>query len=109
MWVIDIRHWLNDEQTGPGAPQLRLKVAKLAEIITYATARNRDLVSGEPPKCWRRPNHKSCTGRLNVHFNEDDRIHWICPICGDDGIIDGWHGLIWDVSSAYDDEGRVVH
>jgi hypothetical protein len=38
MWVIDIRHWLNDEQTGPGAPQLRLKVAKLAEIIAYATA-----------------------------------------------------------------------
>jgi hypothetical protein len=43
MWVIDIRHWLNDGQTGPGAPQLRLKVEKLAEIITYATARDRDL------------------------------------------------------------------
>lgn len=46
MWVIDIRHWLNDEQTGPGAPKLRLKVEKLAEIITYATARDRDLVTG---------------------------------------------------------------
>ncbi len=108
MWVIDIRHWLNEEQTGPGAPQLRLKVAKLAEIITYATARDRDLVPEDPPKCWRRPNRKPCTGRLNVQFTEDDRIYWICPTCGDDGIIDGWHGLIWDVSS-YDEVGHVVH
>ena len=109
MWVIDIRHWLNDEQTGPGTPQLKLKIAKLAEIITYATARDSEHLAADPPKCWRRPNHKSCTGRLNVHFTEDDRIHWICPICGDDGILDGWHGLIWDVSGYDDDEGRVVH
>jgi RNA polymerase subunit RPABC4/transcription elongation factor Spt4 len=45
---------------------------------------------------------------LNVQFTEDDRIYWICPTCGDDGIIDGWHGLIWDVSF-YDEEDRVVH
>ena len=108
MWVIDIRHWLNAEQTGPGVPQLRLKVEKLTEIITYATARDRDLVTGGPPKCWRRPNRKPCTGRLNVQFTEDDRIYWICPTCGDDGIVDGWHGLIWDVS-VYSDGGRVVH
>lgn len=108
MWVIDIRHWLNEEQTGPGVPQLKSKVAKLAEIITYATARDIGLVTGDPPKCWRRPNRKPCTGRLNIHFTEDDLIYWICPICDDDGIIDGWQDLIWDVS-AYNDEDRVVH
>ena len=98
MWIIDIRHWLNDEQTGPAAPQLRSKVAKLAEIITYASARESDLLTGDPPKCWRRPNRRSCAGRLDIHFTEDDQIYWICQKCGDDGTIDGWRGLIWDVS-----------
>lgn len=80
----------------------------MAEIITSATARDRDLVTDDPPKCWRRPNHKPFTGRLNGQFTEDDRIYWICPTCGDDGTIDGWHGLTRDVSF-YDEEGRVVH
>ncbi len=33
MWVIDIRHWLDETQSGPAVPQLRLKVKKLGEII----------------------------------------------------------------------------
>ena len=51
MWVIDIRHWLNEEKSGPAAPQLKLKVKKLAEIITYATSRDRGLAAGEAPRC----------------------------------------------------------
>jgi len=39
MWVIDIRHMLDDNQSGPAIPRLKLKVQKLAEIITYATAK----------------------------------------------------------------------
>ena len=55
MWVIDIRHWLNEQQDGPAAPQLRRKVKKLAEIITWITSRNRGLPAGEALKCRRRP------------------------------------------------------
>jgi len=35
MWMIDIRHWLNEQKNGPAVPELKLKVKKLAEIITY--------------------------------------------------------------------------
>ncbi|OGR06667.1 MAG: hypothetical protein A2511_15485 [Deltaproteobacteria bacterium RIFOXYD12_FULL_50_9] len=108
MWYIDIRHWLNDEKTGPGAPQLKSKVVQLAKIITFATARDSDLLTGDPPKCSRRPNRRSCKGRLNIHFTEDDRIYWICPVCGDEGVVDGWHGLIWDVS-VYEEKDLTVH
>jgi hypothetical protein len=38
MWVIDIRHWLGENLLDTGLPQLRLKVKKFGEIITYATA-----------------------------------------------------------------------
>ena len=47
MWVIDIRHWLNEQQDGPALPQLRLKVKKLAEIITWITSRDRGLPAAE--------------------------------------------------------------
>lgn len=38
MWVIDIRHWLNDNYDGPAVPRLKNKVAKMKEIIIYATS-----------------------------------------------------------------------
>jgi hypothetical protein len=98
MLVIDIRHWLNEQEDGPAAPQLLRKVKKLAEIITWITSRDRGLPTGETPKCWRRPNRKPCKGTLKIQFEIDDRIHWLCPECEDEGLIDGWQGLIWDMS-----------
>ena len=38
MWVIDIRHWLDDTQTSPAVSQLKSKVKKISEIIAYATS-----------------------------------------------------------------------
>ena len=64
MQVIDIKHWLNEQQDGPAAPQLRLKVKKLTEIITWITSRDRGLPAGEAPKGWRRPKRKACKGTL---------------------------------------------
>ena len=98
MWVIDIRHWLNDDKTGPAVPQLRLKVKKMTEIITFATSLEKGLVTSSPPKCWRRPNRKPCAGELEIHFTAEDRIHWICPVCEDEGVLMGFRGLIWDIS-----------
>jgi hypothetical protein len=30
-------------------------------------------------------------------FKKDDRIHWFCPDCNDEGFINDWQGLIWDM------------
>ena len=94
MWIIDIRHWLNERQDGPAAPQLRLKVKKLGEIITWATSP--ELPASEAPKCGRRPGRKPCQGILQIGFTRDERIHWLCPECHDEGILDGWQDSIWD-------------
>ncbi len=107
MQVIDIRHWLNEDQTEAAVPKLKNKVKKLTEIITYITALESDLVVGNPPVCWRRPGRKPCKTELYLSWTDDDRIHWKCPNCGDEGVLDGWHGLIWD-TSVYDGE-YVVH
>lgn len=99
MWVIDIRHWLDDTQSGPAVPQLRLKVKKIGEIITYATSAGVGIAIDAPPKCWRRPNRKPCDGILEIHLNQtQNQIHWRCNTCQDEGIVTGWEGLIWDMS-----------
>jgi hypothetical protein len=46
---------LNEQQVGSAAPQLRLKVKVLREIITWIASRDRALPAGKAPKCWRLP------------------------------------------------------
>ena len=99
MWVIDIRHWLDNDKAGPAVPQLKFRVKKLSEIITYATAEAAGIPVEKPPKCWRRPKRKPCKGNLNIQMDEStERIYWKCDACYDEGVVTGWRGLLWDVS-----------
>lgn len=107
MWVIDIRHWLNESQSGAAAPQLEKKVEKLKEIIVFATSVESSIPVQSFPKCNRRPGRKPCQGRLDVHMTEDDEIHWFCPVCGDEGIIHGWKDLFWNIT--IDDLEEGIH
>ncbi len=107
MWVINIQHWLDHTKTGPAVPRLKNKVKKLAEIITYATSQISQLPTDSPPKCWRRPKRKPCKGDLDIFLDPlSDEIYWHCRVCGDEGIITGWQGLIWDMTEL-DPEGNV--
>jgi hypothetical protein len=98
MWLIDIRHWLNDNYDGPALPRLKLKVAKLKEIIIYATSELAGRTVESAPRCWRKPQRKPCEGILKVRVVGHDEIRWFCPACSDEGVISGWTGLIWDMS-----------
>jgi len=98
MWAIDIRHWLNDACDGPAIPRLKLKVAKMQEIIMYATSKLTGLKTSAAPRCWRRPQRKLCAGILEAQVVGHDEIRWFCPVCGDEGVMRGWNGLIWDMS-----------
>jgi RNA polymerase subunit RPABC4/transcription elongation factor Spt4 len=101
MWVIDIRHWLGENLMDAGLPQLRFKVKKLGEIVSYATAIEAGISVDFQPECWRRPKRKACKGELDIDLDSDtDKIHWRCPKCGDEGVVTGWKGLIWDLSDS---------
>ena len=99
MTVIDIRNWLHEAKVDPALPRLKSKVKKIAEIIAYATSREGGLIVRTPPTCWRRLNGKPCQGILEMHLMANDRIYWVCPRCRDRGVIDGFRGLIWDMSA----------
>ena len=98
MWVIDIRRWLDHSRTGPGSSQPEL-VKKLGEIVSYATAVEAGIWVDFEPECWRRPKRKACKGKLDIDLDTDtEQIHWRCPVCGDEGVVTGWKGLIWDLT-----------
>jgi hypothetical protein len=104
MWVIDIRHWLGENLLDAGLPQLKFKVKKLGEIITYATAIEDGIFVDVRPRCWRKPQRKPCAGELEIILNpETKQIHWLCTACGDEGVVSGWEGLIWDMSDCSSD------
>jgi hypothetical protein len=47
--------------------------------------------------CWRRPNRQPCEGVLQIEMRKEF-IHWHCPECGDEGVVTGWRGLMWDMT-----------
>ena len=100
MWVIDIRHWLDEETKSVAAePQLRKKVEKIGEIITYVTSKFVGIPVKDKPEYWRRPKRKPCRGLLDIQLDEiEGRIHWYCNECGDEGVVSGWQGLLWDMT-----------
>jgi hypothetical protein len=87
--------------TGPGVPQLKRKVEKLAEIVTYATSEAAGLPVGQIPTCRRRPGRKPCKSALDIYLDEEkEQIYWYCNSCHDEGVVSGWRGLIWDMLDA---------
>jgi hypothetical protein len=101
MWVIDVRHMLDDTLCGPGIPRLKFKLKKLTEIITYATAKEAGASVDIQPRCWRKPGRKPCAGELEIDLNPGTKqIFWRCPVCGDEGVVTGWEGLMWDMTDA---------
>jgi len=99
-WVIDIRHYLdeNDELIQEPGPAYRLAEHQCA-IIAAVTARPRDEMDWETDvRCRRRPRNKRCKGNIVAGFQETDptTIVWLCPFCDDNGYIRGWQETQWD-------------
>jgi len=53
-----------------------------------------------PPSVrWRRrPGRLRCSGIIfsMPSIEHDDAIVWCCPVCGDNGLIQGWQDTLWD-------------
>ena len=95
-WIVDLRHYL--APTGAIAEMSRPArnlAAYFTRIVVDATT-NID----EPPtvRCRRYPRHRRCVGIVisSPVPDENDAIHWHCPVCHDSGIITGWRNTLWD-------------
>jgi hypothetical protein len=112
-WVIDVRHYLEedgDELSTASGPALNLALF-VTSIVAWVTDH---LPQGDPHTnvtCIRRPGRRRCTGDIMAELDEaSGSIHWQCPWCGENGIISGWQGTVWDRSPApVDALSRDVH
>ena len=98
--VIDIQDWIDRLFSDNQAPRLNVRLRKLADIITFATAKSAGIPIDCVPACWKRPGGKACRGLLRVKLvPEKDEIRWQCPACGNQGAVTGWRGEFWDVTN----------
>jgi len=95
--VIDIGQMLNQAVATPDRLELRERVKHFGQIVDHATSLAAGIEAELKPICGKLLAQKPCAGALEVLlFSEKRLIYWQCPQCGDDGILIGWKGLIWD-------------
>ncbi len=96
-WITDIGHF-----TDPGvelpAPARRLS-EYFGSLIQAASVRPSGHPDETPVRCRRRPARRPCSGFIRVHRSDvPAEISWICPECGDNGLIVNWRKCPWDLS-----------
>jgi hypothetical protein len=97
MWIIDLEQMLDQAVAKPELPDLKEKVKELGYLVTYATSIESGISTDSKPMCWRQPSNHPCNGILKIRLlSTKKQVCWKCPKCGDDGVIIGWKGLIWD-------------
>lgn len=99
MYVVDLRHWL-DEQ-GQLAPQVKL-APFIASIVESATAATGSGLTVTP--CRRSSSRARCAGYIATWLREDV-VEWACNACSEAGVITGWQGTHWDLREADDTDG----
>ena len=95
MYVIDIRHYLNDK--GDIEPE-KGPARKMADFMTSVIAHASDtgkLENAPGPlcfKCRKRDNYRVSTG-----VAVDQTVVWHCPACGTEGRISNWQETFWNL------------
>lgn len=108
-WITDMSHFdFPDEKVGE-IPRAAIRLAEYFASIVEATVRNASLVGGSiGVRCRRRPGKKPCTGVINSELHPSkNELHWLCPVCGDNGRISNWKGTRWDPSRGKIKSGQL--
>lgn len=95
MYVIDIRHYLNDKGDIAPAKGPARKLALFATaVIAHASDFDRPEDTPGPVcfECRKRDNHRVDTG-----IDADETLLWYCPACGGTGRISHWQSTFWDL------------
>lgn len=98
-YFTDLRHFLDDDGRLPDhlpEPALNLALHQGA-VVEWMTAVIAEDVEVTNVLCRRRPRRRRCRGRIVARFHpQSDAVEWYCPICDDNGVIEGWAGTPWD-------------
>lgn len=97
-WVTDMRHFLDERGDLAAMPAPALKLAlHLGSIVGWMTSRSIEGPERTNVSCRRSPGRVPCRGEIHALFEaRGGAILWECPLCGDNGRIDGWQESRWD-------------
>jgi hypothetical protein len=97
-WITDLRHFLNDDGSRADmSNRARRLIDYFGSIVKQVTTRQGDaLATGV--RCRKKFRRKPCWGEIIAFVDGQHAISWSCPVCGDNGVISGWKGTIWDWS-----------
>lgn len=103
----DFSHFMDSEGNLISEPEQAKTLAEyFAAIVFMATFPDVKYPPEYSVKCRRRPNQKPCleeiVGFIDPHT---DDVAWMCPACGDRGLINNWRHTMWDLS----DSGEYSH
>jgi len=70
----------------------------IGEVIAAATSSPTGQWKHSGVRCFRRPGHRKCPGRVRVRERDDGYIEWECPSCGAAGTIQGWEKSFYNLS-----------
>ena len=98
-WVVDLRHYIIDDDEGADLPDAVFAVASfmfaIVEWVTAVGAGPEGTLTNVP--CRRRPNRRRCRGPILAHIvPSDEAIVWTCASCGENGVIRHWQHTLWD-------------
>ena len=109
-WIVDVTDFGDPRDPTVDIPdRARFLGEFFGAIVAAATAWPfPDTARTTALRCRRRPDRKPCPGLLDVVLVEEkEHIAWTCTECDDNGLIHGWRGTHWDLTSEDDDSREL--
>jgi hypothetical protein len=96
--IIDLRHFL--DESGELPEDLPTPATKLAlftgAIVSWVTGREPAGHERTNVWCRRSPGRRQCRGEIVAGFEDGGKVSWLCPVCGENGVVSGWERTRWD-------------
>jgi hypothetical protein len=99
-WVVDMRHFLEEGGSLGNLSEPGLALAlHLGSIVGWVSRHPSARLEPTNVHCRRRPGRRRCVGEIYAYLSQPKGfIEWVCPLCQDNGLIQGWQGTLWDKS-----------
>jgi hypothetical protein len=95
MYITNIQHLLDASVTMPDEmpKEARELIGFLTIVIDITTKDLPHTLTSTDIRCFT----KGCNGFIKTALRPDtEEIHWYCPDCEEEGVINGWQKSKWD-------------
>ncbi|MCJ7447746.1 MAG: hypothetical protein MUO72_08635 [Bacteroidales bacterium] len=95
MYISDMTHFLNEKGNIPKEmPTEARELASFFALVVDCTTKTMPLkLTPTAIRCFNR----GCHGLINTTLKPNKKeIHWYCPECENEGVINNWEGTKWN-------------